>query len=187
MTDPQQARVGNAERAAATDALGQQQRDGRLSADEYAERSTKAASAVTRADLDALFVDLPAGAGRAPSPAAPSVAQTAAAPVAAAAPAAAAVPAVPAAPAAAPVTAAPVTDRRQGAMRWLYFAWPLATLLYVIVGLAFHGWGWGWVFFLIPAALGAVMYGGGSFGATSEAHAERDAYRAQRRDARRNR
>lgn len=71
-------------------------------------------------------------------------------------------------------------------MRWLYIVGPLATLLYVIVGLALHGWGWGWVFFLIPAALGTVLYRGG-YGGTSESHTERDDRRAQRRAARRNR
>ena len=52
-------RIGNAEREAAIDALGEHWRAGRLEPAEHEARTTRAFAAVTRADLDALFVDLP--------------------------------------------------------------------------------------------------------------------------------
>ncbi|MGV1009379.1 MAG: DUF1707 SHOCT-like domain-containing protein [Dermatophilaceae bacterium] len=57
--DPRNIRVGTAEREAAIAALGEHWRAGRLDPAEHEARTTKAFNAVTRADLDALFVDLP--------------------------------------------------------------------------------------------------------------------------------
>jgi len=53
-------RVGTAEREAAIEALNAHWRAGRLDPAEHEARTTKAFAAVTRADLDALFADLPA-------------------------------------------------------------------------------------------------------------------------------
>lgn len=52
-------RVGTAEREAAIEGLNAHWRAGRLDPAEHEARTTKAFAAVTRADLDALFVDLP--------------------------------------------------------------------------------------------------------------------------------
>lgn len=56
-----QQRVGDAERQAAIVALGEHWRAGRLDPAEHERRTTAAFSAVTRGDLDALFVDLAGG------------------------------------------------------------------------------------------------------------------------------
>jgi hypothetical protein len=53
------ARLSNADRDEAVAALARAHGDGRLTADEYTERSTSARSAVTRGDLAPLFSDLP--------------------------------------------------------------------------------------------------------------------------------
>ena len=53
-------RVGDADRGAALDALGDHLAAGRLDVDEFGDRSGLAAVAVHRADLEALFTDLPA-------------------------------------------------------------------------------------------------------------------------------
>ena len=54
-------RVGNAEREAAVAALNEHWQAGRLDPAEHERRTTAAYAAVTRGDLDALFVDLPGG------------------------------------------------------------------------------------------------------------------------------
>lgn len=54
-------RVGNAERDAAVTALNEHWQAGRLDPAEHERRTTAAYAAVTRADLDALFADLPGG------------------------------------------------------------------------------------------------------------------------------
>ncbi len=54
-------RVGDADRQAAITALGEHWRAGRLDPAEHERRTTAAYSAVTRADLQALFADLPGG------------------------------------------------------------------------------------------------------------------------------
>ncbi|MGB6163449.1 MAG: DUF1707 domain-containing protein [Pseudonocardiaceae bacterium] len=53
-------RVGAVEREAAMKALGKHMETGRLEVDEYTERINRAATARTVAELDELFVDLPA-------------------------------------------------------------------------------------------------------------------------------
>ena len=55
-------RVGNAEREAAISLLGDHWRAGRLDPGEHELRVTRAKAAVTQADLDVLFIDLPRGA-----------------------------------------------------------------------------------------------------------------------------
>lgn len=52
-------RIGNAEREAAISALNQHWQAGRLEPAEHERRTTAAYAAVTQADLDALFSDLP--------------------------------------------------------------------------------------------------------------------------------
>lgn len=61
-------RVGSAERSAAIEALNEHWRAGRLDPTEHEARTTRAHAAVTAADLDALFVDLPRGSGSAWQP-----------------------------------------------------------------------------------------------------------------------
>lgn len=53
-------RVGDVERRAAMDLLAKHHAAGRLDSFEYEDRRGRAADAVTRGDLDALFTDLPA-------------------------------------------------------------------------------------------------------------------------------
>ena len=60
--DPEQQRVGTAERQAAVEALNENYHAGRLDPAEHEKRTTAAHAAVTRGDLDALFTDLPGGA-----------------------------------------------------------------------------------------------------------------------------
>ncbi len=52
-------RVGDAERNSAIDALGEHLATGRLTLDEYGDRSARVSVARTTVDLDALFDDLP--------------------------------------------------------------------------------------------------------------------------------
>ena len=52
--------MGDAERTAALDQLGQHFANGYLNVDEFEERTSKAAVARTRADVESLFGDLPA-------------------------------------------------------------------------------------------------------------------------------
>jgi hypothetical protein len=55
----QHMRVGDVERRAAADRLGEHFADGRLDQAEFDERNSRAMSAKTRADLTDLFTDLP--------------------------------------------------------------------------------------------------------------------------------
>ena len=64
-------RIGDAERETAVAALGEHFAAGRLSKEEYDERSGQAWSAKTGADLAPLFADLPRAASRPPQPAPP--------------------------------------------------------------------------------------------------------------------
>ncbi|GAA0946760.1 DUF1707 domain-containing protein [Pseudonocardia zijingensis] len=52
-------RIGHAERTAAQKALDEHLAEGRLTVEEYADRSAAAANAVVASDLAALFTDLP--------------------------------------------------------------------------------------------------------------------------------
>lgn len=56
-------RIGNAEREEAMELLSRQFSEGRLNPDEFSERSAAVAAAVTRADLEPIFADLPAKPG----------------------------------------------------------------------------------------------------------------------------
>lgn len=60
-TDPSASslRLSNADRDAAVSALSRAHADGRISADEFSERSATAKTAITRGDLAPLFADLP--------------------------------------------------------------------------------------------------------------------------------
>jgi hypothetical protein len=60
MSSPEQMRIGTSEREAASAALQQHFTEGRIDLDEFDERSLRAAQARTRAELTALFTDLPA-------------------------------------------------------------------------------------------------------------------------------
>ncbi len=64
-------RIGNDERQAAAQALGEHYAQGRLETDEYEQRVGAAFGARTSADLDVLFADLPRPAAPPPLPAAP--------------------------------------------------------------------------------------------------------------------
>jgi hypothetical protein len=70
--DESHLRVGDAERRQAADALQQHYVDGRLTADELAERVRQATAARTRAELDAVLRDLPPLPAPNPTEAAPA-------------------------------------------------------------------------------------------------------------------
>ncbi len=57
--DPSRLRIGDAERTSALDALGEHLSSGRLSLDEYGDRSAQVTQARTVAELRILFDDLP--------------------------------------------------------------------------------------------------------------------------------
>jgi hypothetical protein len=59
MSTPDEIRIGSTDREAAQNALQRHLTEGRLDLDEYGERSMRAAQARTRAELAALFTDLP--------------------------------------------------------------------------------------------------------------------------------
>lgn len=63
----EQLRIGDAEREHATAALGEHFAQGRITADEHAERLDQIWAARTRADLQPIFRDLPDPARRTPS------------------------------------------------------------------------------------------------------------------------
>ncbi|MGY4710224.1 DUF1707 SHOCT-like domain-containing protein [Mycolicibacterium sp. CBM1] len=61
--DIERVRIGTAEREEAMQLLSKQFSEGRLNPDEFSERSAAVSAAVTRADLDPIFADLPAKPG----------------------------------------------------------------------------------------------------------------------------
>ena len=61
--EPSRMRVGDAERNAAADALQEHLASGRLTIDEYADRSAVVATSRTQGEIDAMFTDLPPIAG----------------------------------------------------------------------------------------------------------------------------
>ena len=131
---PPAQRIGDAEREAATSALGTHMQAGRLDAEEYGERSAKVAEARTADDLAPLFVDLPE-----PHP-----------------------PSVPAGtPSTTTPTPAPVaktSDGPSGLARWapgISAALPIiAVILFFVVP-----WSNSWVFFLLIPLGGALFAG----------------------------
>ena len=70
---PGDLRLGDADRAAALDALGKHLEAGRLDVDEFGERSVHASMAVRCSDLRPLFADLPAPHPPPPRPPAPEL------------------------------------------------------------------------------------------------------------------
>ena len=60
VTEDEGVRIGTAEREEAMELLSRQFSEGRLNPDEFSERSAAIAAAVTRADLEPVFADLPA-------------------------------------------------------------------------------------------------------------------------------
>ena len=69
VTEDERVRIGTAEREQAQALLSRQFAEGRLNPDEFSDRSAAIGAAVTRADLEPLFADLPAKPGD-PSPSA---------------------------------------------------------------------------------------------------------------------
>ncbi|CAN5441058.1 hypothetical protein BH10ACT8_BH10ACT8_09890 [soil metagenome] len=147
-------RIGSAERDAALTALGDHMRAGRLDPAEYSERAERVAVARFSDDLVPLFADLPAGSG----PVAP--ART-----------------VSAQPGSAQVGPIPPAGgsllERHGA-RVIAIAGPVCLALFFVSGFAFHGWAWAWLFFLVPGALGTVVYGDSKAGRTRGRDRKRD-------------
>ncbi|SDY69473.1 DUF1707 SHOCT-like domain-containing protein [Herbiconiux ginsengi] len=157
-TDPTTAsqRLSNADRDTAVSALARALADGRITADEFTERSASAKTAVTRGDLAPLFADLP-------DPAIQSIPAAATAPD----------------PDLQPPTAFreqlydPNGVRRGGSSRQ-----PLGgTLGRVIVSLSPFvalalfflcgylipdGFRWSWIFFVLIPVAGIIVYGAGS-------------------------
>ncbi|WP_278315378.1 DUF1707 SHOCT-like domain-containing protein [Lolliginicoccus levis] len=68
-------RIGHAERQAALDALAEHFSEGRLTLPEFDERTARAAAALTRAELEPLFDDLPALGSTTAVPAVPAAPQ----------------------------------------------------------------------------------------------------------------
>lgn len=66
MSPAPEPRIGDAERDAAITSLGEHYAAGRITKDEYDERSSLALRARTESDLKPLFVDLPRAGGRTP-------------------------------------------------------------------------------------------------------------------------
>ena len=130
-------RVSDRDRQAAADRLAVALQEGRLDLAEYDHRLAKAYSAVTYADLDCLFTDLPAPSRPEPAPMA-----------------ARAVPAVP-----------PVTADQPGALKVLWTLWLACVVvnltIWLIVSLSSHELLYFWpVWFAVPgAALLAVTVG----------------------------
>ena len=65
VTEDERVRIGTSEREEAMALLSQQFSEGRLNPDEFSERSAAIAAAMTRADLEPIFADLPAKPGAA--------------------------------------------------------------------------------------------------------------------------
>lgn len=66
VSEDEDVRIGTAEREEAMALLSRQFSEGRLNPDEFSERSGAIAAAVTRADLEPIFADLPAKPGQIP-------------------------------------------------------------------------------------------------------------------------
>lgn len=138
---PGQLRIGDVERTSALDALAEHLAAGRLTLDEYGDRSAKVTVAKTFDDLSALFDDLPA-----PHPAPPTrrTSQALAAPTAAQAPSVRAPGAV--------------ADSRSAAQKLVGAA--SAASVFIALALFFTTGSWLW-FLLIPgiSAVAGVIWG----------------------------
>jgi hypothetical protein len=158
-TDPTTAsqRLSNADRDTAVSALARALADGRITADEFTERSASAKTAVTRGDLAPLFADLPDLTGGS-------------------------IPASATAPAPDPDLQPPTAFREQAydsnggrsgnrrqplggtTGRVIVSLSPfLALALFFLFGyLTPDGFRWSWIFFVLIPVAGIVVYGAGS-------------------------
>ncbi|WP_072807496.1 DUF1707 SHOCT-like domain-containing protein [Rhodococcoides yunnanense] len=134
MADNPDVRIGTAEREQALSSLSQHLSDGRLTLEEFDERSAVVTSATTRSQLDAVFTDLPS-ANIAPTASRPldlSKSQT---------------------PARTPDSAVDDGwDWRKAAMAVTPI---VALILFFVVPLSNS-----WLFFLLIPLVGAIVYGG---------------------------
>ncbi|MGW4928907.1 DUF1707 SHOCT-like domain-containing protein [Agromyces sp. NPDC004153] len=160
-------RLSDAERDEAVGRLGQAHTEGRLTTEEYGERSASARRAVTRADLVPLFADLPE------SPGAEQAVPIAATP--------GPVPPPPPAPGYGTGTAYPASqpvdvdrDRSSGsrALGGRVGATIMALVPFLAVALFFitgfmGSFAWSWLWFLLVPIAGIVIYGPGSDGRRS--------------------
>lgn len=148
-------RLSNADRDAAVAALAQALADGRITSDEFTERSATARTAVTRGELAPLFTDLPDSVHGAPASrqAAPPTAEFAPSPQA-------------------PVADGPYSGMaRRRPLGGSAGVIAVSISPFVALGLFFlcgylipDGFRWSWIFFgLIPVA-GIVVYGAGGRG-----------------------
>jgi hypothetical protein len=163
-------RIGTSERSAAMKALDEHLSAGRLTVEEYGERSATAANARVASELTTLFTDIPA-----PHPALPGAV-------------------VPASTAPLPAVgdhgaaSGTVEKRRSGTMdSWgprVVAISPFVALAVFFVGLSL-GWSYAWIAFLLIPATGALVYGGGvGHDDDDDRNRDRDARRAERRDRR---
>ncbi|MGX5697713.1 DUF1707 SHOCT-like domain-containing protein [Agromyces soli] len=154
--DRPEERLSTSEREAAVDRLSSAQIAGRITPQEFGERSAAARAAVTRGDLVPLFADLPAGeAGEAGAPAAAGAASAAYG--ATAYPAAA--------------ESEPVGDDGWGRagrpLGGAVGATIMALVPFIALALFFltgfnGGWAWAWVWFVLIPVAGIIIYGPGS-------------------------
>ncbi len=164
--------VGHTEREAARGMLDEHLRQGRLDEREHRSRTERAAAATTRADLDALFTDLPPVPPRIPGPdptAAPATdgwtppgplppgpyqpgQYPASSPDTTAAP-------YPPGPGSSPAPGpdgsgqAPTSTGMSQADRLLAVSGSIATIVFLVLGIAFGAWAWAWIVFLIPGVV----------------------------------
>jgi hypothetical protein len=133
-SEPSNFRIGDAERNSAMDALGEHLSSGRIDLDEFGTRSAQVTQARTVADLNALFVDLPA-----PHPTIAGF-EPVIRPAAAAAPAP-------------PNEVTPSLQDRSVAQRWVAGATAASGLIALILFVAL---GVPWWIFLLPAVIGII-------------------------------
>ncbi|MDO9395019.1 MAG: DUF1707 domain-containing protein [Herbiconiux sp.] len=143
--DPRTAahRLSDSEREDAVAALARSLADGRITTEEFTERSASAKKAVTQGDLAPLFADLPD-------------------------PRSASVPASATAPAPDPDFSrgsdAPGRLQPLGGRAGIVVVsiMPFVALaLFFLCAYAFDGWAWAWIFFLLIPLAGSIVYGFG--------------------------
>lgn len=125
-------RIADRDRADAVSALSQARDEGRLTAEEFEQRSASARSAVTWSDLAPLFTDLP----RPVSP-------------------------VASVPHDDWVRHSRALGGPWGATIMSFIPF-VALGLFFLCGYAFNGWAWSWLFFLLIPAAGVIIYGPGA-------------------------